>query len=100
MPPEQTITEIIKTIAVQSPGLVVSWLIVQLFMKHLSHRQEAEKTLHAEHLDERKQCRVAIEANARAIHSNLTETQKNIYTTSANTEALNNLAHVISNKVG
>lgn len=91
--------ELLKSIAGQTPGLVVYLLLIWIVFRYLERRDADYRLMHAEHVDERRQCRLSVEANARALSATAIETQKNINETNRNTEALNNLAHVIKEKV-
>ncbi len=91
--------ELLKTLAFQSPGLVGIVIIAWLFMKHLNKRQEYEKEMHEEHIDERTQCRQAMAQNAHALRSFTDEIQKNLFMLDRNTKSNDNLAQIIKTKL-
>ena len=96
---EKTTVELLKTIAFQSPGLVGIILVAWMFMKHLAKRQEYEKELHDDHIDERTQCRQAMQQNAHALRSFSDEIQKNLFMLDRNTKSNDNLAQIIQTKL-
>lgn len=93
---EKTITELLKTMAVQSPGLVAAMVLAWMVMKHLTKRQEFEREMHNEHIDERKQGRLAAQEHAQALRVFATELQKNMFEMQRNTESNNNLTNMLA----
>lgn len=93
---EKTITELLKTMAFQSPGLVAALVLAWLFTKHLTKRQEFEKEMHNEHIDERTQGRQAAQENAQALRLLASELQKNMFEMQRNTESNNNLTNMLA----
>ena len=73
--------DLLKTAVSQAPGLVVLVIIVTVFLKYMSKRDELIKGLTDEHLAERKIQRDVIERNTIAA--------------GVNTQALNNVAHIL-----
>lgn len=93
---EKTIIDLLKTMAFQSPGLVAALALAWMFTKHLTKRQEFEKEMHTEHIDERTQCREAMNENARALRAFTNEIQRNMAEVYRNTESNNNLTQTLS----
>ncbi len=73
---------IFKEIVSQIPALGVLCFIVATFIRHMDKRDKLVVQMHEESMSERRESRAVIRENATA--------------TSVNTNALNNLAHVIS----
>ena len=59
-------SETLKTMVATSPGLVAVIVIVILFVRYLERREKSNEIIHQEHVDERKQCRIALDANAKS----------------------------------
>ena len=78
--------DLLKTAISQAPSLVVLVIVVTVFLKYMGKRDELIKGLTDEHLAERKLQRDVIERNTVAA--------------TTNTVALNNVAHILSNKAG
>jgi hypothetical protein len=68
------VEKLIEQLALQSPGLAVTLVIVIFFLRHLQKTGEARDTIyqemHKEHLDAREQSRVALRDNTAAAKEN------------------------------
>ena len=60
------LVEIIK----QVPSLGVLCFIVVVFLRYLERRDAIIREIHAEHLNERKETRLAVDGNTQAMTSN------------------------------
>lgn len=97
---DKALTELLKTMAFQSPGLVTAIVLAWMFMKHLTKRQDFEKEMHDEHLDERSQARQAAQENGRALLAFTSEIQKNTFEIQRNTESNKTLTHTLGRNRG
>jgi hypothetical protein len=64
---DKVITELVSS----SPAIVAIIIIIILFLRHLSSRDELLRALHTEHEESRRASRIVIEENTRVIGEHL-----------------------------
>lgn len=90
-------SETLKTMVATSPGLVAVIVIVILFVRYLERREKSNEIIHQEHVDERRQCRLALDANAKSNIITAVETQRLVSAISINTEESKRVSNELSN---